>query len=183
MIEINSAKLIIELVDKETGELITREATLGDFKEVTKKSTTSRTRKPKEDGETTPMIHVLENKLQFNNKALELTGFEADDKVLVQFEKQGRVITPVVSLNDKGNRMTKTGTVSFRGSQRDTLLEYGENFEILIYENKEGFFKLKGDAPEKEDDIVDIPEEIENPEDSDFGLDSSDEDIAFDLDL
>ena len=29
---INSAKLIIEIVDDSTGEVITREATLGDFK-------------------------------------------------------------------------------------------------------------------------------------------------------
>ena len=32
--EIQSAKLIITVVDETTGELITREATLGDFKEV-----------------------------------------------------------------------------------------------------------------------------------------------------
>ena len=34
--QINSCKLILELVDEETGEIMTREATLGDFKEVRK---------------------------------------------------------------------------------------------------------------------------------------------------
>jgi len=34
--KINSAKLIVEILDESTGELITREATLGDFKEVKK---------------------------------------------------------------------------------------------------------------------------------------------------
>ena len=56
---INSAKLIIEIVDDSTGEIITREATLGDFKEVTKKATTTRTKKPKDDGESEPLIHRM----------------------------------------------------------------------------------------------------------------------------
>jgi len=180
-IQINSCKLVLELTDTETGEIITREATLGDFKEVTKKTTSTRTRKPKDDGESDPMIHVLDNKLQFNNKALELTGFVADDKVLVQFEKKGRVVTPVICLNDKGNRMTKTGTVSFRGQQHDTIIEYGENFKVEPYPDKDGYFKLKGDI-EKEDDIVDIPEEISVEEE-----DNIEEDIVdaenFELDF
>ena len=37
-LEIQSAKLVLSIVDKETGEIITREATLGDFKEVKKAS-------------------------------------------------------------------------------------------------------------------------------------------------
>ena len=32
-IEINAVKLTFELIDKETGEVITKEATLGDFKD------------------------------------------------------------------------------------------------------------------------------------------------------
>lgn len=156
MITINSAKLIIEFVNPETGELITQEATLGDFKE--KKASAPRTKKVKDDGEDEPMIHVLENKLQFNNKAIELTGFEADQKVLIDFEKQGRKITPICHLSEKGNRMTKTNTVSYRGQQRETLLQYGDNFILEPYPNKDGYFKLIGDAPEKEDDIIDVPE-------------------------
>lgn len=154
MITINSAKLIIEFLDPTTGELTTQEATLGDFKE--KKA--SRAKKVKDDGEDEPMIHVLENKLQFNNKAIELTGFEADQKVLIDFEKQGRKITPICHLSEKGNRMTKTNTVSYRGQQRETLLQYGDNFVLEPYPDKDGYFKLMGDAPEKEDDIIDVPE-------------------------
>ena len=178
-LNINAAKLIIEIVDDTTGEIITREATLGDFKEVTKKTTSTRTKKPKDDGNPTPIITVLDNKLQLNNAAVQLTGFEPDQHILIQFEKQGRKVTPVISVNDKGNRLTKTYTISFRGQQRDTLLEYGTVFELIPHEDKDGMFKLKGDAPEKEDDIIDIPEEITNPDESD-DLDIS-EDVGFDL--
>ena len=58
MLEIQSAKIVLTLVDSETGELFTKEATFGDFKEPTKKTTT-RTRKPKTDDEPIPMIHLL----------------------------------------------------------------------------------------------------------------------------
>lgn len=115
-IEINSAKLTIEYINQETGELFTREATLGDFKEVTKKATTTRTRKPKTDDEPTPMIHLLEGKWQLNNKAVELTGFEPEMKLDIKFEKKGKSTMPILCEDEKsGNRLTKTFTVSCRG--------------------------------------------------------------------
>ena len=40
-LEIQSAKFVLSLVYTETGEITTKEATLGDFKDVTKKTTTS----------------------------------------------------------------------------------------------------------------------------------------------
>ena len=108
-------------------------------------------------------------------------------KIDVKFEKKGRSITPVLCHDDKtGNRLTKTYTVSFRGSRHDNLAEYGTIFELIPYEGKEEYFKLKGDAPEKEDDIVDIPEEISDPEEDvtdDLGTDSSDATVDFNLDM
>ena len=185
MLEIQSSKIVLTLVDTETGEIFTKEATFGDFKEVTKKATTTRTRKPKTDDEPTPMIHLLEGKYQFNTKAIELTGFEPEQKIDIKFEKRGRITTPVLCVDEKsGNRLTKTYTVSCRGSKHDNLAEYGDTFELIPYENKEGYFKLKGNI-EKEDDIIDVPEEITNPEEDsmdisdDTGVDVSD----FDLEL
>ena len=183
-LEIQSAKLVLSIVDKETGELITREATLGDFKEVTKKATTTRTRKPKTDDEPTPMIHLLEGKWQLNTKAVELTGFEPEMKLDIKFEKKGRTTTPVLCEDEKsGNRLTKTYTVSCRGSKHDNLAEYGDIFEVVPYEGKEGYFKLIGNAPQAEDDIIDVPEEIANPEEFDVN-DESGVDIGdFELEL
>ena len=183
---INTAKLVIEIVDDLTGEIITREATLGDFKEVTKKATTTRTKKIKDDGDPTPKITLLEGKWQMNHACVELTGFEPEMKLEIKFEKKGKITTPVLCEDEKsGNRLTKTYTVSCRGSRHDNLAEYGDVFEVIPYEGKDGYFKLKGNAPEKEDDIIEIPEEISDPEDDDLnitddsGVDISDFDLEF----
>lgn len=182
--KINSAKLIVEILDESTGELITREATLGDFKEV-KKTTSTRTKKPK-DEDPVAKLTLLEGKLQMNNAAVQMTGFEPEMKIDIKFEKKGRVTSPVMMQADSGNRLTKTYTISCRGSKHDNLAEYGDVFEVLPYEGKEGFFKLKGNQ-EKEDDIIDVPEEIIDPEKFSDDENISDDDSVdmsdFDLDL
>ena len=186
MLEIQSSKIVLTLVDTETGELFTKEATFGDFKEVLKKTTTTRTKKVKDDGDPVAKITLLEGKWQMNHACVELTGFEPEMKLEVKFEKKGRVTTPVLCEDEKsGNRLTKTYTVSCRGSRHDNLAEYGDVFEVIPYEGKEGYFKLKGNAPQKEDDIIDIPEEITDPEELDDDItDNSEVDISdFDLEL
>jgi hypothetical protein len=168
-IEINSAKLIIEFVDEETGELFTREATLGDFKEV--KKTTTRTKKSKDDGSTEPKVILLDGKIQLNSRAVELCGWEPEAKIDIRFDKKGKKMTPVMGEDpSKGNRLTKTYTISCRGSKHDNLAGYGDTFEVIPYEGKDGYFKLKGNV-EKEDDIIDIPEEITNSEENDIDID------------
>ena len=188
-LEIQSAKLVLSIVDKETGEIITREATLGDFKEVKKSSSSSgtRTRKPKDDGDPNPKATLLEGKIQLNNAAMELTGWEAEMKIDIRFEKKGKQITPIM-LEDmaKGNRLTKTNTISCRGSKHDNLSEYGSVFDIVPYEGKDGWFKLVGDAPQKEDDTVEIPDEISDPEEDEVDVDADGveaADIDFNLDI
>lgn len=183
MLEIQSAKIVLTLVDTETGELFTKEATFGDFKESTKKTTT-RTKKPK-DEDPVAKITLLEGKWQMNHACVELTGFEPEMKLDIKFEKKGRVTTPILCEDEKsGNRLTKTYTVSCRGSRHDNLSEYGHIFEVIPYEGKDGYFKLKGDV-EKEDDIIDIPEEISSPDEDNLDMNSSDDgtEIDFDLDL
>lgn len=189
-LEIQSAKLILSLVDTETGEITTKETTLGDFKDVVKKTTTTtRTRKPK-DTDPNPKITLLEGKIQMNNACVELVGWEPEMKIDICFEKQGRKITPIIKEDEaKGNRLTKTFTVSCRGSKHDNLAEYGTIFDVIPYDGHDGWFKLIGDAPEKEDDIIDVPEEITNPDDEDDlgvgeepGVEAADIDFNLDVD-
>jgi hypothetical protein len=94
------------------------------------------------------------------------------------------MITPILCEDEKnGNRLTKTYTISCRGSRHDNLAEYGDTFEITPCEDKEGYFKLKGNI-EKEDDIIDVPEEISDPETDDEGLDLNgvdSDDVDFNL--
>ena len=184
MLEIQSSKIVLTLVDTETGELFTKEATFGDFKEATKKTTSTRSKKPK-DTDPVAKITLLEGKWQMNAACVELTGFEPEQKLEIKFEKKGRVITPVLCEDEKsGNKLTKTYTVSCRGSKHDNLAEYGDIFEVIPYEGKEGYFKLKGNV-ENEDDIIDVPEEITDPDEIDEDvIDDSEVDISdFDLEL
>lgn len=146
-LEIQSAKLVLSIVDKETGEIITREATLGDFKEV-KKTTSTRSKKPK-DEDPVAKVTLLEGKIQMNNAAVQMTGWEPEMKIDIKFDKKGRTTTPVMVKADTGNRLTKTYTISCRGSKHDNLAEYGDIFEVIPYEGKEGYFKLKGNAEKK----------------------------------
>ena len=172
---INSAKLTIEIVDDTTGEIITREATLGDFKEVTAKKKATSSKKPKDDGDPIAKVMLLDGKVQLNNSAINLTGYEPDMKIDIKFEKKGKKQIPVMMQADSGNRLTKSYTISCRGSKHDNLLEYGDIFELEPYPEKDGYFYLKGNKA-IEDDIIEVPQEISEPED-----DFSDED--FDLDL
>jgi hypothetical protein len=176
MLEIQSSKLVLTLVDTETGEVFTKEATFGDFKEATKKATTTRTKKVKDDGSDEPHATLFEGKIQLNEAAMNLTGFEADMKIDIRFEKKGRVITPIM-LEDpsKGNRLTKSNTISCRGSKNDNLLEYGDVFVVVPYEGKNNVFKLIGNKEQPEDDIIDVPEEITDPEDDSIDVDEFDD--------
>ena len=174
---INSAKLTIEIVDDTTGEIITREATLGDFKEVTAKKKAASSKKAKiDDSDPNPKITLLDGKVQFNKAAVDLTGFEPDMKIDIKFDKKGKKQIPVMMREENsGNRLTKSYTISCRGSRHDDLLKYGDVFELEPYPEKDGYFYLKGNKA-IEDDIIEVPQEISEPED-----DFSDED--FDLDL
>jgi hypothetical protein len=84
MLEIQSSKIVLTLVDTETGELFTKEATFGEFKEATKKASTTRTKKPKDD-DPVAKLTVLDGKVQLNNKAVEMTGFEPEMKIAIEF--------------------------------------------------------------------------------------------------
>lgn len=180
MIKINCQKVITEFVDTETGEIFTEERVLGEeTKKEKKSSSTTRARRPKDD-DPIAKITLLEGKWQMNHACVELTGFEPEQKLEIKFEKKGKTTTPVLCVDEKsGNRLTKTYTVSCRGSKNANLAEYGDVFIVEPYEGKDGYFKLKGNL-EKEDDIIEVPEEIVNPEE--FPIDEDSVDISdFDL--
>ena len=71
-------------------------------------------------------------------------------------------------------------------SKHDNLAEYGSVFNVIPYEGHDGWFKLLGDAPEKEDDIIDVPEELTAPEEEELEVDEGGveaADIDFNLDI
>ena len=89
-----------------------------------------------------------DNKLVFNQLALEMIGVEAGDTVAIQFDKKGKVIIPIIGKDDilgvKGNKITKTGTLSCRGKTNEVLTDYGTNFTLKA-SSKKGIFELIGD--------------------------------------
>lgn len=175
--KVNSIKVTYELVDETTGEIITETRELGEG--TVKKPRASRSKK-NEDTDPTPKAILLDNKIQLNNAAVELTGFQADDKINVKYEKKGRITTPVMLLDEKeGNRLTKTNTISCRGSKREELLKFGDTFIVEEHPSVVGTFILKGNV-EIEDDIVDIPEEIASDDEIDDSLDDINDDVNLD---
>ena len=54
-----------------------------------------------------------------------------------------------------GNRLTKSNTVSFRGMQRDILLEYGSFFKLVRFNN---YFKMEKVEVTSENDLLEEEE-------------------------
>lgn len=163
--------------DDETGEVkvINREVINEDLPKAKKTSSTKKTTK-KADDDPEPKVTLEDNKYSLNTAALELLGVEADDRIDIKFEKRGKVRIPVIGNNvsfgtQGGNRLTKSGTVSYRGKNHDLLEEYGTVFTLKATD-KDGIFEMIGDKPlpeEKEDENIKIEdeevEEIGRPED------------------
>lgn len=99
-----------------------------------------------EVSEDEPTIIVEDNKLILSKSAVKLLGAVAGDRIAVNYwTKDNSNTFPVIgkaevfSDKDGGNRLTKSNTVSFRGSQKDILLEYGKLFKIEPFNN---YFKM-----------------------------------------
>jgi hypothetical protein len=161
--------------DDETGEVkvVNREVVNDDLPKA-KKTSSKTTKKADEDPE--PKVTLEDNKYSLNTAALTLLGVEADDRIDIKFEKREKGRVPVIGNNvyfgtQGGNRLTKSGTVSYRGKNHDLLEEYGTVFTLKATD-KEGIFEMIGDKPipeEKKDENIKIEdeevEEIGRPED------------------
>lgn len=174
MIKIIKQTLVTQFVDDTTGEIFEDSREFLDDSIKPKKKSSTKTKKI-QDNDPNPKVMLLDGKIQLNNSAINLTGYEPDMKIDIKFEKKGKKQIPVMVQADSGNRLTKSYTISCRGSKHDNLLEHGDVFELEPYPEKDGYFYLKGNKA-IEDDIIEVPQEISEPED-----DFSDED--FDLDL
>jgi hypothetical protein len=118
-----------------------------DFDETTKKISNIKvvSETPKVLDLTNPTLHVLENKLQLSESAVNLLGATANDRVTITYwQTDSGDHVPIIGksevFTDKngGNRLTQSNTISFRGAQRDTLLMYGDAFKVEEF--KDGMF-------------------------------------------
>jgi virulence-associated protein VagC len=153
-------------VDEETGEvttnLIKKSIDKAKFKSVEIKEKKTK----KKDESNQPMLILEEKKYRLNTAAVELMGVNPDDKLDIKYEQNGKVRTPVIGTDEvfgtkSGNRVTKTFTVSCRGSKQEELSSHGTEFIIEPHPTKENLFILKSTeeniSEAIEDDTVEIP--------------------------
>lgn len=109
-----------------------------------------------------PLITLEPNKLVLTKGAVDLMKLTADCRIDVKYKKKDGNSIPVIGMdtffNSKGNKLSKTNTVSFRGVANSKLSEFGTVFKLKPTDD-EGIFYLIGDA--KSEDTIDIESELD----------------------
>ena len=153
-------------VDEQTGDItyIGKEEITVDTGSTTKKSTTKKSA-TKVDNNTDPIVTLDSNKLILTQGAVDLLQVCEDCRIDIKYEKKDKKSIPVIGTDlafgtKSGNKLTKSNTVSYRGSANEKLSAYGTIFKLNPTE-KEGIYYLVGN---KEPEEMKIPEEITNIE-------------------
>lgn len=152
-------------VDENTGEI-----TFIGKEEITVDTATSTKRQAKPvkvEANIEPLITLDSNKLILTTGAVDMMKICPDCRVDIKYKKKDKVSVPVIGTDAAfgtkgGNKLTKTNTVSFRGSANEKLSEYGSVFKLESSED-EGIFYLIGDKMNKpiEDEAIDIESELD----------------------
>lgn len=107
-------------------------------------------------------ITVTDNKLVLSKEAVKALGGVAGDRITINYWTVDNETTfPVIGKSEcfgdstGGNRLTKSNTVSFRGTQRDILLEYGSFFKLIRFNN---YFKMEKVEVISENDLLEEEE-------------------------
>ena len=174
-------------VDENTGEI-----TFIGKEEITVDTATSTKRQAKPvkvEANIEPLITLDSNKLVLTTGAVDMMKICPDCRVDIKYKKKDKVSVPVIgtdaAFNAKGgNKLTKTNTVSFRGSANDKLAEYGSVFKLEPSED-EGIFYLIGDKMNKpiEDEAIDIEGELDLDSLEELDIDDSSDLEGFDFKL
>lgn len=118
-----------------------------------------------------PVIEVGDNKLIISPKAIELMSIHYGDRIAVNYVQENNELTfPIIGKAaifadpNAGNKLSKSNTVSFKGTQRTILTKYGQLFKIEEY--RPGMFKMNSI---NESDIIQVDENLVN-ENNDLSL-------------
>lgn len=174
-------------VDENTGEI-----TFIGKEEITVDTATSTKRQAKPvkvEANIEPLITLDSNKLVLTTGAVDMMKICPDCRVDIKYKKKDKVSVPVIGTDAAfgtkgGNKLTKTNTVSFRGSANDKLAEYGSVFKLEPSED-EGIFYLIGDKMNKpiEDEAIDIEDELDLDSLEELDIDDSSDLEGFDFKL
>lgn len=113
------------------------------------------------------IITLVDNKLVLSKSAQLLLGVIPNDRITVSYYTVSPEETfPVIGKSELftdsngGNRLTKSNTVSFRGTQREILLEYGKSFKLEPFKS---YFKMvKLEEESDNDNLEDEELDLEN---------------------
>lgn len=117
-------------------------------------------------------VMVQDNKLQLSDAAAKMINANAGDRITVNYYTVSPEETfPVIGKSDLftdvngGNRLTKSNAVSFRGSQKEILLEYGRFFKLEPFKKYFKMVKINEDSEneslkEEESDLENLNKEI-----------------------
>ena len=107
-------------------------------------------------------VTVADNKLILSKEAVKALEGVAGDRIVINYWTVDSATTfPVIGKSEcfgdptGGNRLTKSNTVSFRGMQRDILLEYGSFFKLVRFNN---YFKMEKVEVASENDSLEEEE-------------------------
>lgn len=111
------------------------------------------------------IVTLDDNKLTLSKSAQLLLGVIPNDRITVSYYTVSPEETfPVIGKSELftdsngGNRLTKSNTVSFRGTQREILLEYGKSFKLEPFKSYFKMVKLEeeSDNDNLEDEELDL---------------------------
>lgn len=113
------------------------------------------------------IVTLDDNKLVLSKSARLLLGAIPNDRITVSYYTVSPEETfPVIGKSELftdsngGNRLTKSNTVLFRGTQREILLEYGKSFKLEPFKS---YFKMvKLEEESDNDNLSDEELDLEN---------------------
>ena len=92
------------------------------------------------------IVEIIGNTLLLTKSTIELLECTYGDKISIQYAHVDNSFIPVIGKasvfadEETGNKLTKKNTVSFRGVQKSTLLNYGSKFYVEEFDDN--VFKL-----------------------------------------
>lgn len=108
---------------------------------------------------TKPLLILQDNKYELNSAAIELLNATYGDRLNIEYSQIDGFMYPVICKSeDAGNKLTKSKTVSYRGTANEVLSKYGTEFTIEYYDGT--IFKLISKAIEPiivEDENIELP--------------------------
>lgn len=158
------------LYNTSTQEFSVTNTETGEMKTTGAKKSTRKTKPAVSDSE--PKLILEENKYCLTESAVTLLGIEPGCKIDIQYDKNGPIIADdEIWGTNKGNKLTKSLTVAFRGVKREELEKYGSEFTLMPIPDREGMFYLKGNNElyiGEAKNIEELEEELNIPIDEDL---------------